>query len=475
MIRRQKWRVLLAAGVATVFAVPPALAQGQGVPVDTGQAESRCSDPDATYQTAPPESLGLDSAKLQQAIDYWAQHGSDTVKVFRHGCLAGHGKFDSLSDHVPHVIFSHTKTLLALVVGRAQTQGYLNVDDPIGKYLEEGLGTEAHRAITIRQLLNQTSGLHHNWGRECCGDFSGIPDHVRNEMSLPFDYKPGTVFQYANHLYTLPYVVERAVGQDFQAYGHEELFSKLGIPRNHWFWGRDRAGHSDGPGWTVYWQPIDFPRFGLLMLNDGLWHGQRLIDPGFLREMRTGIEANPGYGFLLWLNGADHFFNANVWGRRQIPGPIISSAPRDMYFSYGFVGQHVFVIPSLDMIVTRTGNIAPDSPEAFDDPGNAVIMGRQKKAYYDFFKLLMEAVTDTEIPPPPPYRSGNWTFDFDVNLWVNPEDNLAGLSSGPGAPEGCNILGCDGRVESEGWVQFNQDAARAYGGTVRDMMGRAGR
>jgi CubicO group peptidase (beta-lactamase class C family) len=464
-MKRLTWRsAALASATAIIF---PLIFSGTSV---AAQPTPRCGDATATYGTASPESVGLDSAKLQKAIDYWTQHGSDTVKVFRHNCLAGNGALDVASDHVPHVIFSHTKSILSLVVGRAVTQGYLQLDDPVGKYLPTGLGDAAHRALTIRQFLTMTTGLHMNWTREVGGELSAMPDRVREAMSLPIDHKPGTWFEYAQTpLFVLTYVVQRAVGQDFQQYTQEQLLSKIGIPRDHWFWGRDRADHSDGPGWAVFFQPVDFPRFGQLLMNNGTWHGERLIDANYIEHLRKGTAANPGYGYLYWLNSADHFVNASIWGRHEIDGVPIPSAPRDMYFSWGYVGQHVFVIPSLDMIVTRTGNVAPDSLEATDDPGNAVVMGRQKKTYYYFFKYLMESVKDAKLPAPPPYNANQWTTDFDAGAWVNPHDNLAAAELGNGAPQGCTVAGCDGRPAVAGWVKVVQDATNAISASARDV------
>ena len=41
----------------------------------------------AEYPVTSPDAVGLDAAKLKAAIDYWTSENSETVKVFRHGCL----------------------------------------------------------------------------------------------------------------------------------------------------------------------------------------------------------------------------------------------------------------------------------------------------------------------------------------------------------------------------------------------------
>ena len=415
--------------------------------------EQRCQDAGSTYERSTPDQVGLDAAKMQEAIDYWGSRGSETVSVFRFNCLVGESANNALFETKPIWIRSHTKTLLSLVIGRAQTLGLLDIDDPIGKYIPEGVGDEAHRAITFRQLLTMRSGLHMNWTREAN---QAQPNRVREAMSLPFDHEPGTWFEYAQTpMYLLPYATSHAVGMDFQQFAQENLFDHLGIPATHYAWGRDRAGNYDGPGWDTRAWPVDFGRIGQLLLHKGEFNGEQLIDESYIEEATTGTRENPGYGMPFWLNSADRFVNASIFERKVVEGPIVTSAPRDMYMTWGLHGQHVFVIPSLNMVVTRTGNVNPDAIQT-SDPGNSAIAGAQKEGYYTFFKLLMEAVTDKDLPEPPPY-STDWSLDLDPSAFINPEDNLATAGVGPAAPEGCPIVGCDGNVEHAGTVDFAGD------------------
>lgn len=411
-----------------------------------------CADAGSSYESADPASVGLDQAKLQKAIDYWTRQGSETVKVFRNNCLVGSSHLDPVFENKPIWIRSHTKSLLSLVIGRAQTLGLLNIDDPIGKYIPSGVGDEAHRAITLRQLLTMRSGLHMNWTREAN---QAQPDRIREAMSLPFDHKPGTWFEYAQTpMYLLPYTVQHAVDEDFQKFAQRELFDHLGIPESHYAWGRDRAGNYDGPGWNTFAWPADFGRVGQLLLHNGEFRGKQLIDPEYLRQATQGTKENPGYGMPFWLNSADRFVNASIFKRKELQGPIITSAPRDMYMTWGLHGQHTFVIPSLNMVVTRTGNINPDAIGT--DPGNSAIAGQQKQGYYEFFKLLMEAVADRDMPPPPPY-STQPSLDLDPMTFVNPRDNLATVGVGEGAPPNCNVVGCDGNPSYEGTLDHAKD------------------
>jgi CubicO group peptidase (beta-lactamase class C family) len=421
--------------------------------------DQRCADAGADYERAKAEDMGMDPAKLQEAIDFWSNRASETVKVFRYNCLIGEGSLDPVFENKPIWIRSHTKTLVSLTVGRAQTLGLLDIDDPIGKYIPEGVGDAEHRAITFRDLLTMRSGLHMNWTREVTSQVGY--DRVQEAMSLPFDHERGTWFEYAQiPMYLLPYATQHAVGMDFKAFAQKELFDPMGIPDTHIAWGRDRAGNIDGPGWNTWAWPNDFGRVGQLLLHEGEYNGQQLIDPQYLVEATTGSEQNPGYGMPFWLNSGDRYVNASIFARHEREGPIVASAPRDMYMTWGFHGQHTFVIPSLNMVVTRSGEANPDLLTT-SDPGNSAIAGAQKEGYYTFFKLLMEAVADQDMPEPPPYTT-DWTLDLDPSAFINPEDNLAVVGLGPAAADGCTILGCNGNVEYEGTVQFVSDLVKSF-------------
>jgi len=119
----------------------------------------RCSQP-AEGELYPPVDavkLGFDQARLDAALQYGERLLSTSVRVYRYGCLAAQTPADRFSVYSPQFMASASKTVLALSLGRAATLGYLSVDEPIGKYLPEA--DAAHGALTIRQLLNQVSGL----------------------------------------------------------------------------------------------------------------------------------------------------------------------------------------------------------------------------------------------------------------------------------------------------------------------------
>lgn len=474
----------LAVGMGTAAAGP--LADIPGVPglpgasSGTGDAEACDMTRTEEYPTSSPAAVGLDAAKLQAAIDYWNSTGSENLKVFRHSCLVGEGALDAVTDRTPRINWSNTKTVSALIAGVAERQGLIDVDATLDDYLPEGLGDEAHRAITVRSVLTMSTGTQMNWARGLnqFGDIS----RPREAMSAEIEHEPEAYFEYDQTTPSvLNYIVQQAIwaqepGLDYQDWAQREFFDRLGIPRSAYFWQRDRAGNTLGYS-QLFLRPLEFGRLGELMLNQGSYQDVQLIDEDYLAEMGTGSAANCGYGFLVWVNGCtdgDLQVTGSIFTRRQIDPQQawIASAPDDMYYSWGLHGQHVFVIPSLDMIVTRTGETPPDTVPGLPRlDGDAVIAGEQKLGYFEFFELLMAAVTDMpdDVRAQLESEPGNIAepdLNVDPDTFVHPVDTVPGSYAGVGehAPEGCTIMGCEG--EPNNGIRWPLDAPRTAPGIV---------
>ena len=126
-----------------------------------------------------------------------------------------------IDDQMVFGIGSNTKTLTAAAMMRLQDRGVLSIDDAIGTYLPPLAHVDPE--ITIRQLLNHTSGL---------GDYATGPtyaDSIRQDptrvwkrdelvtMIPPSQAAPGAVFDYCNTNYLLVgMIIERVTGQPLQ-------------------------------------------------------------------------------------------------------------------------------------------------------------------------------------------------------------------------------------------------------------------
>ena len=87
----------------------------------------------------------------------------------------------------------------------------------------------------------------------------------------------------------------------------------------------------------------DWAKFGLLYLHEGNWNGEQLLDSLWVKYAATPTNTSEGrYGAQFWLNA----------------GLYYPDVPKDMYSCNGFKGQYVFIIPSKDLVVVRTGLVS---------------------------------------------------------------------------------------------------------------------
>ena len=105
----------------------------------------------------------------------------------------------------------------------------------------------------------------------------------------------------------------------------------------------------------------DLARFGLLIQANGQWNGKAVIeDKRYIREALTSSQSmNPSYGLLWWLNGKP------VRRANGTTAEVLNpEAPTDMVCAIGAGGRYIFVVPSLGLVVTRTGGQADRQGEA---------------------------------------------------------------------------------------------------------------
>jgi len=163
-----------------------------------------------------------------------------SIAVAREGRLIlAHGYGMANVEHsvavTPETVFhiaSISKNILAAVVLQLVDQGKLRLDDDVTKYVPEA-PTQGRR-VTVRQLLNHTSGIY---------SFTSLPNAADNERleltheqvlrlikDRPFDFEPGTRWRYDNSaFYLAAMVVERVTKQEYGAYVREHLFKPLGM------------------------------------------------------------------------------------------------------------------------------------------------------------------------------------------------------------------------------------------------------
>lgn len=406
-----------------------------------------CAVPDASgsFETATPGQEGMDAARLNSAVTALSLRSRLSVQVFRNNCLVASGPLKPLSDRVHNNVWSVTKSVTSLLTGIAIGDGKLELDDPIGNYLPtgEGWGDDAHRAITVRQLLTQTSGLDQSILSEALT--LGLDPSLRQQaLAQPFVYEPGSTFQYSQlGPALLAYVVQRAVGEDLITFAQERLFGPIGIESGSYFWMRDRSGNAYGYS-NLFLTPPQLARLGLLMSNDGRWGDEQVVPASYVTSVSEPTTTNGCYGLLFWTNAGAPCTGADIPHAQTLDRHAIPSAPLDAYEMNGTGGQLVIMIPSLKMTVVTTGYFGSLS---LDPP---VLLGAAPdEMQWTFFRALMKATNDATVADPGPYRGDPIDLDINPTNYINPTVLLRDVLTNPG----CNILVCNGSVPTQGLIE----------------------
>jgi Secretion system C-terminal sorting domain len=96
-------------------------------------------------------------------------------------------------------------------------------------------------------------------------------------------------------------------------------------------------------------------RYGLFVLAKGKWNGNTILNNStYIEKMsKSSQNLNPSYGYLWWLNGKDKFMLPGT--QFVFNGPLIPTAPTDMFSALGKNDQKIHIVPSLNVVVIRMG------------------------------------------------------------------------------------------------------------------------
>jgi len=146
------------------------------------------------------------------------------------------GRGRPIDADTPFPIGSLTKSFTALLVRQASDAGALDVDAPVQRHLPwfRVADEQASRRITLRQLLNQTSGLSRGDGMRALlhdGNHDGassVEELARGLAELPLQHAPGERYEYSNlNFVLLGAVLEQAMGQPWAALVRERILDPL--------------------------------------------------------------------------------------------------------------------------------------------------------------------------------------------------------------------------------------------------------
>ncbi|NHF59537.1 serine hydrolase [Flavobacteriaceae bacterium TP-CH-4] len=340
--------------------------------------------PGDTWIEKQPGELGIDSQKMQEALDYLAsesgEDGLEEVFIARNGYVVYRG--DSI--YKKHNIYSSSKSFTSTVLGILTDQGMLS-EETFAKEIDTALA-ELYPEVRLKHFASMTSGYSGNgesrWN-EPSADWSWTPYAIDSAL-----FVPGSEYAYWDEAQMMfGRLLTMKARKSLKSIFDEKIGKTIGL--GEYEWGTEQDPNlpelTINNGCTgVMINAEQLARFGHFYLNEGNWNGQRLLSREWIGKAtqnqvftdevadtdRSNVDGRGCYGYNWWVNGE------MPTGKWHMP-----DAPKSLYYASGLHNNMCFVIPEWNMVFVRRGE---DGNPAKGKP----------YVYNSFFKRMALAIKD---------------------------------------------------------------------------------
>ncbi|MBM63601.1 MAG: hypothetical protein CL484_11710 [Acidobacteria bacterium] len=317
-------------------------------------------DPDpAPWLTVSAGDSGFDLDRLEQAASLAEPTHADALLVIRHGRIVLERYWNGRKPTDVQQTYSTTKGAVAFLVGRVLERGHIeSLDQSIANFVPEIAG-QTRENMTFRNVMAMQSGLA-QWPALDRADRQSGRSQLEAVGARGMTHQPFQYFIYSSTAYRLLFTaLERATGMNLPDLSRKEIFGPLGMTGAYWveIHSQDRfLGYQ-----SIRMRPRDMAKLGQVLLNNGHWKGSQYLPTGYMQLLRTAPapKINPSYGLFWHLNSGEFYLSyreSNYRRNRLLPG-----SPPDTIVNFGNGGQIIAIVPSLDLVWTRTGRQIPSN------------------------------------------------------------------------------------------------------------------
>lgn len=389
-----------------------------------GSGCARESSPE--WATATPDSQGLLPDKLDAMWNELRDRKTTAFLVLRNDRIVYERYKDGFSRWTPHYTASLAKSLVGgLSLMLAMDDERARPEDLASKFVPQWAGIPRKGDITLRHLATHTSGMEdaeadrlpHDCLTGWKGDFwkrlptPHDPFTISRDLT-PVLEAPGTNARYSNPgmamlSYCLTASLRVGPQSDLRSLLRARIMDPIGVSKKEWSVGYRETTMVDGLPLVASWGGGDFSpnacaRVGSLLLHKGNWHGKQLISRATVEEATQNADM-PNHSGLGW------------WVNRKSDGTLLwPSVPADSFWGLGAQGQFLLVVPSLNLIVLRTGGPMTKADDAQAEIG-PVVMDPLMQAF-------AHSVT-APYPPSPVIKSVEWADEQNIVRHARGSDN----------------------------------------------------
>ncbi|MEV7196252.1 serine hydrolase domain-containing protein [Streptomyces sp. NPDC093510] len=291
-------------------------------------------------------------------------------EVAHRGTWGRDGRGEPVTSRTPFLVGSLAKPVTALAVMRQVEAGTVRLDEPVRRHLPwfhpKG---EGERPVTVRQLLNQSSGLSERDGITRADRFDNEPGGVqrlaRELAGVTLSAPPGERHAYSNANYMLlGALLENVTRRPFGEQLREDVLKPLGMkgaitdsgeaerrslpPGHRFFFGQPRSFASDFDTSGVPYGYLgasldDMSSFAIAQLKGARGDSGGMLSPEGFREMHKGT-----------LSVHDRHRYGLGWRDDMLEGPSV----RMIWHSGATPGYHsiVVLVPERNLAVVAQHN-----------------------------------------------------------------------------------------------------------------------
>ena len=326
--------------------------------------------PVSAQPISPAEQSRIDALVAKSLAD--TSVPSASIAVVRDGRIVFAKAYGKASETIPsarpdlaYQIASNSKQFTAMALLLLEDDGKLSLDDKVAKFLP---GISGGDRISLRQLLDHTSGLQDFWPQDYSFAAMSRPTTPQGIVDIwarkPLDFQPGEQWQYSNTGYVVAgMIAEKVSGEPLIGFLKRRIFTPLGMasvedlddtngPRFPHGYGRNalgpvRAVTPPAPGWLyaageLSMTPTDLAKWDIARIDRALlprddWDAQETPT-----KLNDGKDS--GYGLGVSVRTAD--------GRR-----IVSHTGE----SVGFLSSNIVYPDQRAAVVVMTNSWSGDA------------------------------------------------------------------------------------------------------------------